>query len=123
MPHFLLTSGPSGPLMDIYITVSATRQQILKNQAQPVPPPVLARALIDTGASHTVIDNSIVAALGLIPTGVVQVLTPSTGTTPCEQFTYDVGVYVPMPDPKLMPWPFPLWVVSAADLQHQGFTV
>jgi hypothetical protein len=50
--------------------------------------------LIDTGASHTNLDTSIIQALGLSPTGTMQLLTPSTGATPVVVPTYDVGIVV-----------------------------
>ena len=79
------------------------------------------KALIDTGASHTTMDVSLVSQLGLSPTGMVQVITPTTGSTPCDQFTYDIGLFVPTPNGA--GWSVPLWVVSAAELIHQGFAI
>jgi len=52
----------------------------------------------------------------------VQVITPTTGTTPCEQLTYDVGIFVPLAK-GFQPWAFPFWTVSAAELQHQGISM
>jgi hypothetical protein len=90
--------------------------------ATPPPQPVIAKALIDTGASHTSIDTSLVTQLALSPTGIVSVITPSTGKTPCDMFSYDCGFHVPFPNGTF--WSRPLWVATGAELlQQQGFSV
>ena len=121
MPHFVLTHGPLGPLIDIYLTASAQRLAALAAAGTTAPQPVLAKALVDTGASHTSFDTSIVPQLGLSPTGIVSVVTPSTGATPCEMLSYDLGFHIPFPNGQY--WSKPLWVATAADLLHQGFSV
>jgi hypothetical protein len=121
VPHFCLNQSQLGPVFDVWISVSTLRDAALKAANKPVPAPVLVKALIDTGASHTTIDLSLVNQLGLSPGGIVQVITPTTGPIPCDQFTYDVGIYVPLPNGAV--WPIPLWIVSAAELLHQGFSV
>ena len=55
-----------------------------------VPTPVFTRFLIDTGASSTLVDTSVVESLGLSPTGQVDVHTPSTGQNTVKIFQYDV---------------------------------
>ncbi len=47
-----------------------------------IPNPVAVKGLVDTGASCTVIDPTVVQRLGLTPTGSTMILTPSTGSTP-----------------------------------------
>lgn len=64
---------------------------------QQVPQPKQIRALIDTGASNTCIDPSVLAALGLTPTGTVSVITPSTGATPVECNQFDVALVITAP--------------------------
>ena len=123
MPHFHLSHGAIGPLIDVWIAPSAVRQRALQLEGKPIPNPVLAKALIDTGASHTVVDIGIITQLDLAPTGTMDVITPSTGATPCQQLTYDLAIFVPLSKPYSQPWAFPFWVASAAELQHQGFGV
>jgi hypothetical protein len=65
---------------------------------QQVSAPRQIRALIDTGASNTCVDPSVLTALGLTPTGTVSVVTPTTGATPAECDQYDVGIVIPAPN-------------------------
>ncbi|WP_316206044.1 retropepsin-like aspartic protease [Bradyrhizobium sp. SZCCHNR3058] len=66
---------------------------IAANQAPP--PPLTGTFLIDTGASGTCIDDTFISQLGLQPTGVVPIKTPSTGggLHHCNQF--DVSMFIP----------------------------
>jgi hypothetical protein len=59
-------------------------------------------------------------ALGLQPTGVVPMLTPSTGLTPKNAETYDVGIMIP--NGQEYPLIIPTLAVSASELYaSQGF--
>ncbi len=87
---------PNGAFIDLLVAVSLPRQTALQNAGQAVPAPVPARALIDTGASCTAIDPSLIQALGLTPTGTVPVHTPTTGQSPqiCNQFDIALALIV-----------------------------
>lgn len=87
--------GPTGPVVNAFIGVSHARAGALKAAQQVIPTPIAGRALVDTGASGTCVDPSILAALGLQPTGLVAVSTPSTGTTPAMKDQFDVSIWVP----------------------------
>ena len=95
MPHLTLPISPAGPLIDLIIGVSLPRQQALIAAGEPVPAAVPARFLIDTGASHTVVDPAILSQLKLTPTGVVSAHTPSTQGTPHQVNQYDVSLSIP----------------------------
>lgn len=95
MAHFSVAIGPKGPILYVYIALSAPRLAALKTAGAPMPAPQLVEMLIDTGASHTNIDSTVVKALGLSPTGTIPMLTPSTGATPVVVPTYDVGMAIP----------------------------
>jgi len=56
----------------------------------------MAELLIDTGASHTVLDSTVVQPLALTPSGAVDVSTPSTGSTPVRMLQYDVALGIPI---------------------------
>ena len=122
MPHISIVHGTGGPLIDLWVSVSSARLTALKLEGRNEPPWVLVKALVDTGASHTAIDLELVSQLELTPTGSVYVVTPTTGEIPHTQNTYDVGFHVPLGSEGNV-WSFPIWVASAAELRHQGFSV
>lgn len=95
MPHFTLPILPSGPLMDAFVGVSDARRTALQSLNQPIPNPVQIRALVDTGASGTCVDPSVMTTLGLTPKGQVPMCTPSTGTVPHIADQYDVSIFIP----------------------------
>jgi hypothetical protein len=92
MPHLTLQMSAGGPLIDILVGVSVPRQAALRAAKQSIPSPVQIRALIDTGASCTCIDPSVPKQLGLAPTGVAPMHTPSTGNLPHLANQYDVSL-------------------------------
>jgi predicted aspartyl protease len=61
-----------------------------------VPSPILANGRIDTGASCTCVDSEIIRQLGIQPTGVVEIVTPSTGNLPHQCNQYDLAIGVPL---------------------------
>jgi len=77
------------------VAASQPRAAALKAADEAVPTPVPIRALLDTGASCTCVDPSVLQALSLTPTGSVSVNTPSTGTTPHIADQYDVALIIP----------------------------
>lgn len=83
------------PLIAAFVGASAARREALTKAGMPIPAPQNVQALVDTGASGTCIDPMIFEALQLQPTGIVPMLTPSTGTTPVETETYDVSIVIP----------------------------
>jgi predicted aspartyl protease len=95
MPHFTLPILPSGPLMDAFVGVSDARRTALQSLNQPIPNPIQVRALIDTGASGTCVDPSVMTALALTPKGQIQMCTPSTGAVPHTADQYDVSIFIP----------------------------
>jgi hypothetical protein len=123
MPHFLLNHGQSGPLIDMWVAVSNLKASVLTAQKAGIPPPVMVKALVDTGASHTTIDTALVNQLGLSATGIVSMITPSTGNKPVDVFSYDVGLHIPSGTLNNLIWSKPLWIATCADLNHQGFSV
>lgn len=122
MPHFTLQLSPQGPLLTAYIGASQARHAALTSANMPIPNLVQIQALIDTGASCTCIDPSVLQSLNLSPTGVVTVNTPSTGTQPHVAQQYDVSIAIP----GSLPTHIPLIVnnvpvVAAQLLVAQGF--
>jgi hypothetical protein len=122
MPHFTMPFPPGGPIVNAVVAPSQARQDALRAAGLPLPAPIRVRALIDTGASCTSIDPSVVAGLGLNPTGTAQVHTPSTGNTPHQALQYDVMIGIPGSDQSHPPAIFPtVPVITATLLGTQGF--
>jgi hypothetical protein len=94
MPILTLPLEPGGAVISIGFLVSAPRRAALQQAGLDVPPPQIVRALVDTGASGTCLDCTIVKRLGLAPSGTILIHTPSTGATPqtCNQFDVAVGI-------------------------------
>lgn len=95
MPHFTIQVSPQGPIIQAVVAPSLPRIQALTNAGHTVPTPVQIRGLLDTGASRSGLDPSVLTALGLTPTGTVLVNTPTTGTTPVSVDQYDVALMIP----------------------------
>jgi hypothetical protein len=90
MPHLTATIGSDGPVLDLVIGVGQIRLRWLRSRATPAPPPVTARALIDTGSDLSVVHPQVLQQLGLQPTGSVKVRRPGTGVGFRPALLYDV---------------------------------
>ncbi|MCH8164486.1 MAG: retroviral-like aspartic protease family protein [Planctomycetes bacterium] len=84
-----------------------------------MPERIPVRALIDTGASVTVLDTAIVRKLSLMATGTISFQTPSTGETPHVSNQYDVSILLVSPIAKRATG-FDNIPVIEADLSAQG---
>src|SRR5665213_1906201 len=90
MPHITIPLSSDGCLVELFVGVCALRAgAILALGLQP-PSPVRVRALVDTGASGTIIHEQILKDLGLKPTGTTSIHTPSTKGLPEICRTYDI---------------------------------
>ncbi|MFY9511082.1 MAG: aspartyl protease family protein [Rubrivivax sp.] len=74
----------------MHIGPSNARRRTLQRQGRPVPPPVQASLLIDTGASMSLVDAAVMRSLQLTPTGATLYHSTSTNgvAQPCD--IYDV---------------------------------
>src|SRR5437870_10059746 len=100
----------TGCLVVVTVHVSPGRFVALSSAGAPIPPAFTGSGLVDPGASNTMIDLSVVPLLGLQPTGVVPILTPSTGSTPYNCNQYDVSVWFPQAPTlkQAQPVPYPV---------------
>jgi len=79
MPIYEVQTSPpeglksKGPCCPIEVSLPQTLIILLSQQGQQTPPPVSGQALIDTGASVSAIDLSVISRLQLNPIGVVSV--------------------------------------------------
>lgn len=79
-------------LVKAAILASVGRRKALEGAGLPVPEPQNILALLDTGASISAVDPSVLATLGLTATGKAEIHTPSTQGVALQADTYDVAV-------------------------------
>lgn len=104
--------------------MSQQRREALTEAGEPIPTAVRVRALVDTGASCTCVDPSIIQQLDLTPTGSVPVHTPSSGDSPPTKNQYDVSLGIPGATEDHLPLVLQTIPVVEADLlASQGFAV
>jgi hypothetical protein len=120
MPHFSLNFSAGGPLIRAVVSVSEARSKALTAAGSAIPPDQIITALVDTGASSTCIDPSVLDQLGLSPTGSCEVKTPSTGDGAATVSQYDVALLVYGRDTNSPPLVFPVMPVLATPLATQG---
>lgn len=123
MPHLTQQLSSGGAMIDVWIGVSIPKGNVLKAMGQTSPVPKQVRALIDTGASCTAVDPSIIQSLGLTPTGTTYIQTPSTGSTPHISNQYDVLLGVVYPHAPTSRLIFEALPVVESHLLNQGFHV
>ena len=75
-----------GPVVEVEIAVGSAAEDALRRAGTSIPTPVRATAMIDTGASHTAIQQGLVGPLSLNPVGVIPVITPSSTNVPCQEY-------------------------------------
>jgi predicted aspartyl protease len=75
-----------GPVVDMRVWIATSVEGALKKAGSKIPEPVPAKAMIDTGATGSVIQPAIAKQLGLQPVGVVSISTPSSENVPCLQY-------------------------------------
>lgn len=122
MPFFTLQISAGGPILTAYVGVSQARAAALTAAGVPIPQGVQIRGLVDTGASVTCVDPSVIQSLNLSPTGTVPLNTPTTGHTPHNAYQYDVSLLMPGALPTHTPLLIPnIAIVGAVLLQAQGF--
>jgi hypothetical protein len=104
MPHFTLPIDAAGPLVNAVVSVSEARRTILLEKNLPIPDVRIIRALVDTGASFTMIEPTVINELSLSPTGTIEIVTPSTGQDVHTTETYDIdfAIYAAEDDPPLL---------------------
>jgi hypothetical protein len=115
MPHFTLNLDRAGPVVNAGVSVSEGRRQALETAHEPVPTTQYIRALVDTGASFTSIDPSVLALLSLTPTGTIDIVTPSTGQGTHTADTFDVDFMIGA-GPADIPLSIPNLRIASCDL-------
>lgn len=98
----------SGPALQVEVSIPTPLAAALQQANQPIPQPAVGLALIDTGASITGVDITVLQGLGLSPTGTVFIATPSS--TSVQQPTF--ACVLSFPGTPLPPIPFNVVVGS-----------
>ncbi len=89
MPSFAIQAPDLrylGPVIDVEIAIATFDVATLQASGIPLPPPVHVRALIDTGASVSVMRQGIGVRLGLSPDAVRSVDTATSSHVFCEAY-------------------------------------
>jgi hypothetical protein len=121
MPNVTLGNVKAiGAMIDVVVGLSAPQAKVLEQIGLPPIWPILSKAMLDTGASSTLVDFSLVNDLGLLPTGQVEIKTPSTGTEPLIAPTFNVQLQLIGPPHVSVA---PVLKVIAADLSPFGIRV
>ncbi len=76
----------TGPIIDVDVAAPLALEEELRRVQQPIPQPVSLAAMIDTGASSSVIQEGLAAQIGLQPIGVAKVNTPSSTNVECYEY-------------------------------------
>jgi hypothetical protein len=95
LPHVSGSITAWGPLLNVVIAVSAPRFDAIVKAGQTTPVPVVAKLLVDTGASQTSVDAGVLSRLSLTPTGIQPIHTPSTQGVPhvCNVFDVSIAIF------------------------------
>jgi predicted aspartyl protease len=98
LPTITLNISPQGPLLEVFLDISQARRNTLSQAGVIIPKPIQVTALIDTGASCSCIDPSVIQKLNITPTGSGAVSTPLTGKTLQLCNKYDISVLLVHPE-------------------------
>ena len=89
MPSFTIQSPNLhmlGPVFDFHVALGSAAEAAFRATNTPALPPVQVTAMLDTGATGSVIQQGLPARLGLNPIGVQHINTPSTTNVPCHEY-------------------------------------
>jgi predicted aspartyl protease len=75
-----------GPIIEVIVSPPKDLVDALKKANQSIPSAVKVHAMIDTGASSSVVNPTVVSHLKLNPIGCVQISTPSSTNVTCLQY-------------------------------------
>lgn len=120
MPSLTFGITPAGPVLTLGIHISGAMRSVMDKALWPEIQVVTA--LLDTGASGTLIDHSIATALGLQVRSQTKMITPSSGPAGIQVPVYDVSVWILSDDPPNQVLERSVPVIGTA-LSHQGFDV
>jgi predicted aspartyl protease len=82
----------SGPCVDVIVTLDKAMAEALLQSGQTVPPPVAGKALIDTGASSSCIDESIARGMRLPAIDVVKIASATHTAQPRSVYPVQIEI-------------------------------
>lgn len=88
-----------GPIIDLTVSPTPSALVAMKKAGSPVPGEITVSAMIDTGASASVICRGIAQRLCIYPIGTAKINTPTTRNHICD--TYAVSFLFPDADGKM----------------------
>ena len=89
MPSFTTQSPDlqqAGPVVEVRLAVGSALEEVLKQKSEAVPTPIQIQAMIDTGATGTVVREDLVQRLNLHPVGTTLIHTPSSTNVSCMMY-------------------------------------
>lgn len=75
-----------GPLVELTLSQPQPIIDAMTAAGTSIPSPMRVVAMIDTGATGSVMQKGLAAQLGLQPVGVVYISTPSSANVPCNEY-------------------------------------
>lgn len=89
MPSFTIqvpTLREAGPIVEVGFAIGTAVEDVLKKEGKGIPLPIKITAMIDTGATGTVMNVEIVKQLDLHPIGTTLISTPSCTNVQCYEY-------------------------------------
>lgn len=83
----------SGPILELFLSIPDELRDVLEKNKEPIPKPVKLMAMIDTGATGTVIAQDIIDRLSINPISTRLMNTPSSENVQC--YTYQTLLTIP----------------------------
>ena len=90
MPHLSGTYSSSGPILDVWVGVSAPRARVMIARGLQLPEPHRLSFLIDTGADTTMVSEQAMRLLGIPERGARRIVGSTTHIEPTTCSAYDV---------------------------------
>jgi hypothetical protein len=94
MPHVTFPATADGLVVDVLIGLPGSAMQSLQQSGQSIPPPLLIRGLLDTGADATALSAACAQRLGLSPIARVSTQT-AAGSVIVDQFEISFSISAP----------------------------
>lgn len=81
-----------GPCVDVIVTLDKAMAEALLQQGQPVPTPIAGKALIDTGASSSCIDDTTARSMRLPVIDVVKIASATHAADPRNVYPVQIEI-------------------------------